>query len=516
MGPCRRGAGRSGGGRRLAADAEPPRHEPQRPRLTGQRVGLQLVEQLQPVLDGAQMHERVRERAPELGRQVAALGQAEQGLERVPLAQPRVVAAVEQLQGLHDELDLADAAAPELDVAGAPVAGPAAGQLAVDLTLHPADRRDHGRVDTGAIDDFADQLHEPDADALVARRHPRLEQRLALPRRRPLAVVGLVALDRQREGADASLRAQPHVDPEDVALVGHRLDDLDDLAAHAAEVLAVGQAALARPRRLALRAVDEHEVDVGRVVQLLAAELAHADDGQRRLDAGVVARGAEAGARIGVRHAPGLTQAGVGQPGQLVGRHPEIGVTQQVAGTDAQQVAILEAAQRVHPRHAAGKRGQRLGQIRREVLGEPHPHRARLEEPGQRHRSPPECVGQELAGAAQAGQQMGGAGVRGQRAKQHGPIDDLGVPLEVVERHVRIGRRAQLGQQPRQRRRQQLRIPRRRRQRLEICRRHSRIRKSKTLESARPSSGRARQQFVSNHLGTRTGGLGGAVRSPQI
>jgi hypothetical protein len=47
--------------------------------------------------------------------------------------------------------------------------------------------------------------------------------------------------------------------------------------------------------------------------------------------------------RVGVRHAPGLAEAGVGQPGQLVGRHAEIGVAQQVAGTDAQQVAILES-----------------------------------------------------------------------------------------------------------------------------------------------------------------------------
>ena len=227
------GAKGPGGGGRPAADAEAPRHEPQRHRLARQRVGLQLVEQLQPVLDGAQMHERVREGAPELGRQVAALGEPEQRLERVALAQPGVVAAVEELQRLHDELDLADAAAAELDVAGAPVTVAAPGQLPIDLALHAANRRHHAFVEPLAIDDPARQVHELRADPLVAGRHARLEQRLALPRRRALAVVGVVALERECDRAHAPLGPQSHVDPEDVALVGHRLDDLDDLAAHA-------------------------------------------------------------------------------------------------------------------------------------------------------------------------------------------------------------------------------------------------------------------------------------------
>src|SRR4029453_8888843 len=135
------------------------------------------------------MDQGVGKGAPELGRQVAALGEAEQRLERVALAQPRVVAAVEQLQRLHDELDLADAAAAELDVAGAPGPAPGAGQLPIDLAFHAANRRHNALVEPLAIDDFARQVHELRADALVAGRHARLEQRLTLPRPRSLAMV---------------------------------------------------------------------------------------------------------------------------------------------------------------------------------------------------------------------------------------------------------------------------------------------------------------------------------------
>src|SRR5262249_23028239 len=102
--------------RRLDADTPGETAEPHR--LVPPPVGVELVHDLEPVVDRAEMDERMREPPSEIRRQIAALGQAKERLERVALAQPRIVAAIEQLQRLNDELDLADTAASELDVAG--------------------------------------------------------------------------------------------------------------------------------------------------------------------------------------------------------------------------------------------------------------------------------------------------------------------------------------------------------------------------------------------------------------
>ena len=219
---------------------------------------------------------------------------------------------------------------------------------------------------------------------------------------------------------------------------------------------------------------------------------------------------------LGLGHPPGFAQAGVGQPRQLLGGHAEVGVAEQVAGADAQHVTILEAPQRVHARLAGRERRQRLGEVGREVIGEPHPHRLRLQQPGQRDRPSPERVGQELAAAAEPGQQVGGAGVLGQRAEEHRPVDAFGITLEVVERHVGIRRPRQLREQPRQRRRQQLRIPRRRRQRLQIRARRPRILEPQTPERPHPPLRRRRpQQIIGTHVSIPPGRRGRRTPPPR-
>src|SRR5437867_12818025 len=137
---------------RRCLDADSPRQASELRRVLRQRVGLELVEDLEPMLDGAQMNVRSREQPAEVGRQVAPLGEAKDRLQRVRLAQPRVVAAVKELEGLDDELDLADAAAAELDVrrlAALSLDDP------VDLRLHVADRRHHLPVEPGAVGGLA-------------------------------------------------------------------------------------------------------------------------------------------------------------------------------------------------------------------------------------------------------------------------------------------------------------------------------------------------------------------------
>src|SRR5262249_26940961 len=237
------------GARRRAGHAHAPGEPSELARVLRQRVRLQLVENLQPVLDGSQVLVVAREQAAEIGRQVAALGEAEDRLQAVRLAQPRVVASVQKLERLDDELDLADAAASELDVGRLAALGT---DGAVDLRLHRPDGRDDARVESRTVDGLARQGAEARADGRVAGRDTRLDERLPLPQLGALTVVGAVAVERENDRAHPALGPQAQIDAEHVPLVGDLLEQRDQLAADAREVLAVGHAAGAAAARLAV------------------------------------------------------------------------------------------------------------------------------------------------------------------------------------------------------------------------------------------------------------------------
>ena len=83
----------------------------------GQDLGLLVVHHLQPVLDRAQEAVGLDQlRRPPRRRSSAAAASAAQRLAGAAGAQRRVAAAQDQLLGLGEELDLADAAAAELHV----------------------------------------------------------------------------------------------------------------------------------------------------------------------------------------------------------------------------------------------------------------------------------------------------------------------------------------------------------------------------------------------------------------
>ena len=426
---------RAGGDARGPGESEPPCETPELDWLTRQRVRLQLVEDLQTVLDGPQMHVRMRERPSELRHQVAALGQAKDRLERVTLPQPRVVAAVQELERLHEELDLANAAASQLDVE---LFAALRLDRSIDLTLHrPDGDRDPG-IDAGPVDHVARQLGKARADALVAGRDARLQQRLAFPELRPLAVVGAIAVEREHHRPRAPLGSESQVNPEQRAFLGDVLELRHDGPAHALEVRAVGQATGSSAIRLTIGAVHEHQVDVRRVVQLLAAELPHRDDGHPGLGAVRVPRRAVLRARGVLRHLPDGPETDVDHARQFLGRHDQIGIAQQIARADPEKVAVLEPAQRIHARVARRDGTERGREIRGELLREPGAHRRRLEEPREEARAPAQRVGEELARAGDRGDQLRGAGVLRERAEEDRAVRGRRDALQVVERHVGV------------------------------------------------------------------------------
>ena len=111
-----------------------------------QRVGLVVGDHLQTVLDLAQEQIGRLEIGARLGADPAALGERGQRRQRLAAAQLRMPAAGDQLLGLHEELDLADAAAAELDVVAFD-RDVVVAAIGVDLPLHRLDVGDRGEVE---------------------------------------------------------------------------------------------------------------------------------------------------------------------------------------------------------------------------------------------------------------------------------------------------------------------------------------------------------------------------------
>ncbi len=176
-----------------------------------------------------------------------------------------------ELQQLHAELDVAQPAGPQLELA----VGLAGGHVLLDPAAHRLDVLDEVLAAGGLPDERAQRVLVGPAQLDVPGRHPGLEQRLELPRLGPPLVVGPVARDGAHQRAVLALGPQRRVDRPQRALGGGRRAGAHEAGRQrrpdANRALLVGSS-----RRLG----DEDDVDVADVVQLAAAGLAHADDGE--------------------------------------------------------------------------------------------------------------------------------------------------------------------------------------------------------------------------------------------
>ena len=291
----------------------------------GHGVDLLVVLDLQGVLDPAQ--EPVGRRQPVgvvLG-DVPAAGHLGQGGERCGRAELGVGTAVHELEGLHRELDVPDPAGPALDLALGCALAPQLGSRPVAQGPQrakvvgrppPSPQRGRGGLGPGS------------PHRRIAGHGHGLQQRLELPGLRPPLPVRPVALDRAGEGPVTALGPQVGIHP--VAAAGE--------VHHRAGLAGV--------------ALDEHDVDVARVVELAAAELAHADDGQP----------------LGAREADRAGQHGGRHVGEVARRPLEVGVPEEVAGGDPQvgeplgPDELVAVAGGSHPRAGRDRRGVEVGQ----------------------------------------------------------------------------------------------------------------------------------------------------------
>ncbi len=255
--------------------------------VDGKRVSLFVANQLHRVLRLAQHQVRVGQFRNIAGRHELRAGQQRQHLEQRGALQAPVAAAAHQLHGLHDEFDLADAAAAEFQM----LIEFAPRHLPGDQRLHVAQRLEYAEVEIAPI-------HERAHEFLIRRRvgfqpndGPCLDPGVALPIAAMLLQVIFERSQARHQRTAFAEWPQAHVHAKHEPVLVPRIEQPNEFTAEPGEIFFVFD--LARPIGLARLREQEHEVDVGGEIQFAPAQLTHAQHDQRHLLALRAARPAE-------------------------------------------------------------------------------------------------------------------------------------------------------------------------------------------------------------------------------
>jgi hypothetical protein len=153
-----------------------------------QRVGLFVRDHLQAMLDFAQEQVGAFEIVVRRSVDPAAFRQRPQRHQRLAAAQLRVTAAGDELLGLDEEFDLADAAAAELDVVALD-RDLAMAAIGLDLPLHLVDIAERGEIEILAPDERREVREHRRPGRDVAGTRTRLDHRRAFPVLAPALVI---------------------------------------------------------------------------------------------------------------------------------------------------------------------------------------------------------------------------------------------------------------------------------------------------------------------------------------
>ncbi len=261
--------------------------------------------------------------------------------EQRGVLQAPVAAAAHQLHGLHDEFDFANSARSQLQV----VLEVAARHFARDQRLHLAQRLEHSEIEIPAVDEGPHEFLVCAGVGFVAHHGARLDPGIPLP----IAAVLLQIIIERRQAHDQRSAfaegAQAHVHAKYEAILGSRIEQPDEFPAEPVEILLV----VDRARAVGLPGLreQEHEIDVGREIELPAAEFAHAEHDQRHLRAVRAARPAERSLQLRLCGHRGGANAGVREFGQAAQGFGDARAAGDLAPGDAQHFAPPPLAQ--HP-----------------------------------------------------------------------------------------------------------------------------------------------------------------------
>ena len=173
----------------------------QLPFLVRNQVRAAHSRQLSAVFDGAQEPVAQGKLMRVAARNVAALAQRLDRIQRRPHAQEGVGATVNKLKQLDGKLDVSQATAPELELSGRVRSR----DVVFDATAHRARSLDESFTRRSAPHVGLRSFLEGTPDGLVSRTGARLEQRLELPGLRPFVPVLAVGLDGAHERSVAPL-----------------------------------------------------------------------------------------------------------------------------------------------------------------------------------------------------------------------------------------------------------------------------------------------------------------------
>ena len=254
--------------------------------VRGQQMRLQVVYHLQTVFEAAQKAVVVDQRRG--GRRIDAAGRGEPaqrlaGRSDAQLAQP---STPDQLLGLGKEFDFPDAAAAGLDVVAFD-RDPAAAAMRVDLTLDRVDVLDRGKIEVLAPEKGLQLAQKPVPRDPVAGDRPSLDQRRPFPILADAFIIGEGGGNRHRRRGRCGIGAKPQIGAKDVALLGALFENAPEIARQADEERLD---AIARRDPRTAGVVEKDQVDIARIIELVPAELSHAEDDQpavvfRRLEA---------------------------------------------------------------------------------------------------------------------------------------------------------------------------------------------------------------------------------------
>jgi hypothetical protein len=235
---------------------------------------LLILDHLQPMLDAAERRIMIRKARRIVGLDPPRRGERRECVDRRGNAQRRIAAAIDQLMHLREKFDLANAAAPTLQVeAGAECL--TLREMVADPVAHRADFLELAKIEAAAPDERLDRRQKLLAQRAVARRCARTDKRRLLPRERFGFIIGDRRIHRQDDRRHLGMRTQAQVDAEHMAVAGARRQYFGHPPRDPHRRLARIVALAARER---VGVEDQYRVDVRRIVELVAAELAQRDD----------------------------------------------------------------------------------------------------------------------------------------------------------------------------------------------------------------------------------------------
>ena len=214
--------------------AKKPREAFELRALGRQRLRLLVIDHLQAVLDRAQKDVSRLHLVARGGVDPAVIAELVERGERIAVAQRRIAPAGDQLLGLREKLDLANAAAAELDVVALD-RDLAMAAIGVDLPLHRVHVGDRREVEIFAPHEGRQLVEDRLARRDVAGAGARLDHGGALPVLPHALVVGERRRGRNRDCGRGRIGPQPQIGAEHVAVAGALLQQLHQALRHAHE-----------------------------------------------------------------------------------------------------------------------------------------------------------------------------------------------------------------------------------------------------------------------------------------